>query len=122
MAHHIGMSILSIASLLTGSVFDTYDGSRWTDENSYGNFRLNSVLWSARQREAFASTNPRGGRRELTVLSDIPYGHKIALRDIAAGEHIIKYGESIGAAERDIPAGSYVHVHNIVALRGRGDL
>ena len=66
--------------------------------------------------------DPRGGRRELTVLSDIPYGHKIALRDIAAGEHIIKYGESIGAAERDIPAGSYVHVHNIVALRGRGDL
>ncbi len=66
--------------------------------------------------------DPRGGRHALKVLSDIPYGHKIALRDIAAGEHIIKYGESIGAAERDIPAGSYVHVHNIVALRGRGDL
>ena len=66
--------------------------------------------------------DPQGGRHPLKVLADVPYGHKIALRDIARGEHIIKYGESIGAAERDIPAGDYVHVHNIVALRGRGDL
>ncbi|MBQ3276177.1 MAG: UxaA family hydrolase [Oscillospiraceae bacterium] len=66
--------------------------------------------------------DPQGGRHTLTVLSDVPYGHKIALRDIARGEHIIKYGESIGAAQRDIPAGDYVHVHNIAALRGRGDL
>ena len=58
-------------SLLTGSVFDTYDGSRWLDTNSYGNFRLNSVLWSARQREAFASTNPRGGRRAKRLYDEI---------------------------------------------------
>ena len=64
----------------------------------------------------------RGGRAVLTVLNDIPYGHKIATRNIRCGEHIIKYGESIGAASCDIPAGGYVHVHNMVALRGRGDL
>lgn len=58
----------------------------------------------------------------LTVLADVPYGHKIALRHISAGEHIVKYGESIGAASRDIVPGDYVHVHNMEALRGRGDL
>ena len=34
----------------------------------------------------------------------------------------MKYGESIGEAECDIRRGDYVHVHNMKALRGRGDL
>ena len=34
----------------------------------------------------------------------------------------MKYGESIGAASCDIKKGDYVHVHNLEALRGRGDL
>ena len=57
-----------------------------------------------------------------TVHGDVPYGHKIALRDIAPGEHIMKYGECIGAASHPISKGDYVHVHNLDALRGRGDL
>ena len=56
------------------------------------------------------------------MIGDVPYGHKIAVRDIKKGELIIKYGEEIGAATRDIARGEYVHVHNLEALRGRGDL
>ena len=56
------------------------------------------------------------------LLHRHPYGHKIALRDIAPGEHIMKYGECIGAASHPISKGDYVHVHNLDALRGRGDL
>jgi altronate dehydratase small subunit len=63
-----------------------------------------------------------GNQEIIIVRDDIPYGHKIALTDIKAGEHILKYGESIGAASRNIAAGEYVHVHNMVSLRGRGDL
>ena len=37
------------------------------------------------------------------------------------GEHIIKYGEVIGGASADIRKGEYVHIHNLEALRGRGD-
>lgn len=48
---------------------------------------------------------------EITALEEIPKGHKIALRDISAGEQIIKYGISIGRATKDIPAGSWVHLH-----------
>jgi altronate dehydratase small subunit len=64
----------------------------------------------------------RGELFVLKVQNDIPYGHKIALRDIHIKEHIMKYGESIGFANREIPAGDYVHVHNMEALRGRGDI
>lgn len=40
-------------------------------------------------------------------------GHKIAARDIAASEKIIKYGVPIGSALRDIRLGEHVHLHNI---------
>ena len=40
-------------------------------------------------------------------------GHKYALRDIKAGEDIIKYGNPIGHATCDIKAGEHVHTHNV---------
>lgn len=46
----------------------------------------------------------------------IPRGFKLALREIAAGEEIIKYGVPIGRASRDISPGSCVHTHNMVSL------
>ncbi len=62
------------------------------------------------------------GRSDIiTVKGDIPYGHKIAVRTINRGELIIKYGEEIGIATRDIACGEYVHVHNLDSMRGRGD-
>lgn len=64
----------------------------------------------------------KGNISPVNVIGDIPYGHKIAVRDIQKGEAIIKYGESIGGASADIKRGEYVHVHNMEARRGRGDL
>ena len=43
----------------------------------------------------------------------IPAGHKFALRDIASGEDVIKYGNPIGHATRDIRKGELVDHHNI---------
>ncbi len=40
-------------------------------------------------------------------------GHKFALKDIAAGESVIKYGMPIGMAKTDILAGEHVHTHNL---------
>lgn len=48
---------------------------------------------------------------DIGAVSDIPEGHKIALRDIQEGEDILKYGVVIGRATRDIAAGSWVHLH-----------
>ena len=47
----------------------------------------------------------------LIAVTEIPKGHKIALRDIPVEENIIKYGIPIGRATSDIPAGSWVHLH-----------
>jgi altronate dehydratase len=59
---------------------------------------------------------------QVTVSQAISAGHKVALRSIAAGEMIIKYGQAIGRATAPIPAGTHVHAHNVESLRGRGDL
>lgn len=48
---------------------------------------------------------------QLTAVTEVPKGHKIALRAIARGEEILKYGVVIGRATADIPAGSWVHLH-----------
>ena len=52
----------------------------------------------------------------LTLNTDVPAGHKVALKDIAQEEPVIKYGFPIGAAKEAIPAGSHVHVHNLHTL------
>ena len=44
------------------------------------------------------------GDTEVTLLDDLPMGHKTALRDIRAGEAVIKYGFPIG--EATLPGGS----------------
>jgi len=48
-----------------------------------------------------------------TAAEDIARGHKMAMRDIRTGEKIIKYGNVIGSAAKDIPAGGWVHTHNV---------
>lgn len=62
------------------------------------------------------------GGTTVTTIERIASGHKVALRAIAAGEPVIKYGSSIGIATADIPAGAHVHTHNLAGTRGRGDL
>ncbi len=49
----------------------------------------------------------------VKALGDIPAGHKMAIKDIEAGESVIKYGEAIGKAKEKIPAGSHIHTHNL---------
>lgn len=49
----------------------------------------------------------------IRVKAQVPAGHKIALRDIAEGERILKYNTEIGVAARAIAAGEHVHGHNI---------
>lgn len=58
----------------------------------------------------------------VELKSAIPLGHKFALRDIAGGREVIKYGETIGVATSVIRRGEHVHLHNVEGLRGRGDL
>ncbi len=53
---------------------------------------------------------------EIVALDDIPYGNKIALGYIKAGDRVIKYGSVIGQCTKDISHGALVHVHNVKSL------
>jgi altronate dehydratase len=68
-------------------------------------------------------THVAAGDGEIVATrEEIPSGHKLARRDVAAGELIVKYGQPIGRATANIAPGEHVHVHNVESLRGRGDL
>lgn len=64
----------------------------------------------------------QGKSMKVVANTDIPYGHKIAIKPMQKGETVYKYGLSIGKAMQDIQVGDHVHVQNIEPCRGRGDL
>ena len=53
----------------------------------------------------------------VTTVERIPAGHKVAIRPIAAGEPVRRYGQIIGFATAPIAPGEHVHAHNC----GMGD-
>ncbi len=58
----------------------------------------------------------------ITAQTDVPQGHKMALKPIHVGDQIIKYGFSIGHATEEIQPGQWVHTHNMVTnLEGEMD-
>ena len=61
----------------------------------------------------------KNGERAVVLKDDVGFLHKLALTDIKAGEKVLKYGQVIGGATRDIAAGEHVHTHNIKSLRGQ---
>lgn len=59
--------------------------------------------------------------KTITLVTDIPAGHKVALRDIAEGENVIKYGFPIGHVLHDVKEGSYLD-HNDIKTNLAGQL
>lgn len=49
----------------------------------------------------------------VTLREDIARGHKFALRDLAEGENVVKYGYPIGHTTAAVPAGGWIHSHNL---------
>jgi altronate hydrolase len=56
---------------------------------------------------------PARGMADVTLRTDVPAGHKVALRDLPAGKLVRKYGQVIGRTLTDVRAGEHVHVHNL---------
>jgi len=49
----------------------------------------------------------------ITLQEPVAAGHKVAIRTIPAGEHVIRYGQVIGRAKHTIEPGRHLHVHNV---------
>jgi (2R)-sulfolactate sulfo-lyase subunit alpha len=54
---------------------------------------------------------------KIQAQSDIPIGHKLAIRGLAANDTVLKYGVDIGRAVAAIKVGEHAHVHNIKTKR-----
>lgn len=54
---------------------------------------------------------------KFTSASDIPIGHKLAIKPLSVGDTVIKYGTDIGKVVADIGKGEHAHVHNIKTKR-----
>ena len=69
---------------------------------------------------------PEGGAKgeragDIVLLEEIPPGHKVARKDIPAGDAVVKYGSPIGTATDAIARGAWVHVHNVATRLGDED-
>ena len=53
----------------------------------------------------------------LVAKADIPIGHKVALKDLAEGDTVMKYGEDIGKMIGAAEQGGHVHTHNLKTKR-----
>ena len=76
-----------------------------------------TLLTDARKGEVVELHGAVSGR--VTAAEDVPRGHKVAIAPIPKGSYVVKYGEVIGVATRDIAVGEHVHVHNVDSLRGK---
>ena len=53
----------------------------------------------------------------ITAKQAVPIGHKVALKDLAVGDTVIKYGEDIGKVVAPVAKGEHVHTHNLKTKR-----
>ena len=54
---------------------------------------------------------------KVVAQSDIPIGHKVALKDLAVGDTVIKYGVDIGKVVAPIRKGEHTHIQNLKTKR-----
>ncbi|MFX4222627.1 MAG: UxaA family hydrolase [Thalassobaculum sp.] len=67
--------------------------------------------------EMFCRVTEDNSTFRMTVLDDVPIGHKVALTDLSEGDTAIKYGEDIGRMVGDAAKGKHVHVDNLKTKR-----
>ena len=49
----------------------------------------------------------------VRIQEEIPFGHKVALTDLADGAMVVKYGAQIGHTTQAVPSGAWLHSHNL---------
>lgn len=76
------------------------------------------VVETVKAGTALSGLDMEAGRPlHIDALADIPLGHKIALKDLAEGDTVLKYGHDIGKVVAAAKAGDHVHVHNMKTKR-----
>ncbi len=53
----------------------------------------------------------------VQLTTDVPLGHKVAMRDLSNGKDVVEYGRVIGMTSQAAPRGAHVHTHNLRTKR-----
>ena len=53
--------------------------------------------------------------RTCRAVADVPVGHKVARRQLQAGEKVLRYGIAIGTMTSAAAPGEHVHRHNLAS-------
>lgn len=78
-----------------------------------------TLLLAAKRGEVLEIIDPEKQHLgEIMILEDIEFAHKLALCEIPFDGDIIKSGEVIGKATKEIGKGAHAHVHNIQSIEG----
>ena len=85
------------------------------EDDSVGVVVVEGVKAGARRSPAGSWTRTR--TIEVTAKSDIPIGHKLAIKALAKDATVIKYGVDIGRVVAPIKVGEHAHVHNVKTKR-----
>ncbi len=75
-----------------------------------------NIGFAVRKIENGETVSDLEGRVSLQAKEEIPFGFKVALRNIEKGSVIYKFGEPMGKAKQPVACGHLVHVHNIAGL------
>ena len=75
------------------------------------------TIESVEKGTAIQYASKTSGTVSVTALDDFVIYHKVAITEIEKGRPVVKYGENIGLASRDIHVGEHVHVHNVESHR-----
>ena len=70
-----------------------------------------SVVVALRALQAGETADVSG--QTVTLMEDVPQGHKVALAELKANQPVVKYGCVIGTMTKGCPAGGWVHTHNL---------
>ena len=104
------MSTLSTSKPITPALASTVKPSEAMLRNPFIRLDPKDNVVVARMEVPAGTHIPSEG---ITARQLVPAGHKIAACDIAKGEPVLKYNTIIGFSSEAIPAGTWVHSHNI---------
>lgn len=75
------------------------------------------VIEEIKKGDKLSATDLEGKEITFDSKDDIRIYHKVAMVEIKEGEYVVKYGEHIGVAGKDISVGEHVHTHNVLEQR-----
>jgi (2R)-sulfolactate sulfo-lyase subunit alpha len=67
--------------------------------------------------DAFGVVTQDDAEFHTVIKQDVPIGHKVALKDLAVGDTVVKYGQDIGRVVAPVRKGEHVHTHNLKTKR-----